>query len=141
MGEGFFGKVKNLIGIEEIEEEEVVEVEEQEQPKAPVQERTVIEPRSFVQPRKEKEAPAVKEDKDQRAAANAVSRATAQFKMIVLGYSTAVFRQAFIIRGLTVKITSYPCLQISPSTRSVSPPSASVMYWLVSMESPNTSSR
>ena len=63
MGEGFFGKVKNLIGIEEIEEEEVVEVEEQEQPKAPVQERTVIEPRSFVQPRKEKEASAVKEEK------------------------------------------------------------------------------
>ena len=83
MGEGFFGKVKNLIGIEEIEEEEVVEVEEQESPKAPVQERTVIEPRSFVQQRKEQETKEMKEDKDQRAT-GAVSRVTSQFKMIVI---------------------------------------------------------
>ncbi len=82
MGEGFFSKVKNLVGIEEVEEDEIVEDEpvkeppKRETPKK--EERPAYEPKTFT-PRKEtREEPAVDRG------TGAVNRLTKQLNMIVI---------------------------------------------------------
>jgi len=79
MGEGFFSKVKNLVGIEEVEEDDVLEEEPvKETPKK--EERPAFEARTFT-PRKESrdESPAA----DNRGT-GAVGRLTKQLNMIVI---------------------------------------------------------
>ncbi|MBR5741596.1 MAG: cell division protein SepF, partial [Firmicutes bacterium] len=78
MGEGFFSKVKNLVGIEEVEEEETLEEETvKETPKR--EERPAYEPKTFTPRRETREEP-VSADRG----TGAVSRLTKQLNMIVI---------------------------------------------------------
>ena len=78
MGEGFFSKVKNLVGIEEVEEEETLEEETvKETPKR--EERPAYEPKTFTPRRETREEP-VSADRG----TGAVSRLTTQLNMIVI---------------------------------------------------------
>ena len=83
MGEGFFSKVKNLVGIEEVEEEEEVvsepvkETPKRETPKR--EERPAYEPKTFT-PRKEAREETAATDRG----TGAVSRLTKQLNMIVI---------------------------------------------------------
>ena len=81
MGDGFFYKLKTLIGIEEIEDED--QAEEVHAVATPI-ERKPIEPRGYMSGRNDKEIKEVKDNRVLPMQSKSLPQGTSQFKMVVI---------------------------------------------------------